>query len=229
MNSRRRFAALAVLSPALLIAAMALAMTFRSDTGQACIRVPGLDGPLACRQVTDAAMNEVAGRGCGRHDCEVDLGRGLLLYHEGRDLFRPDVQRRLEACLAETGLTARVLAVQPNPQPPVPTPRGLVQIWPDRVTAAIAIADLRTNLAANRAVDALARARAGDSPAVRLDPQARTLTVTYNKRELALLNLEYAIATAGYQANGTPARLGGTDAPPRGWTAISLAGPPAAP
>ena len=65
------------------------------------------------------------------------------------------------------------------------------------------------------------RAHLADDPLhVVPDPEAHTLRVTYDTNQLALKNLEGAIASAGYQANDTAPCMGGPDSPAVGWTPI---------
>jgi len=149
-----------------------------------------------------------------RNDCQIDVSKRLVLYHEGPRLRLPAYRALLVARLMEVGFSdARILRTAPNPPPLVETVDGPCQDWPDRHTAVIHVPGMADITAANRVVDALAYARAGgDDPLVSVDPASRTLTVTYEGLRLARSNLEHAIACAGYAANAVPARLGGSDA-----------------
>lgn len=185
------------------------------------IRVPEMQSARDIRIVTNAALNEVAGRAAIQHAYDLCVDKGVLFYYEGARLLARDYQRHIERCLREIGYEARIVAVEHRPAPPMPTPAGWLQAWPDRHAAAISIPNMKTGTDAHRVMGAIARARAGDDPLrVVPDPESRTVRVTYDTNQLALKNLEGAIANAGYQANDTPARMGLADSFPIGWTPI---------
>lgn len=185
------------------------------------IRVPEMQSERDIRIVTNAALNEVVGRAAHQHAYDICADKGVLYYYEGARLLARDYQRHIERCLREVGYEARIVAVEHRPAPAMPTPNGWLQAWPDRHAAAISIPAMKTGLDAHRVVGAIARARTGDDPLrVTPDPAAHTVRVTYDTNQLALKNLEGAIANAGYRANDTPARMGLPDSFPVGWTPI---------
>jgi len=206
-----------------LAAAFLSASCMRQSHRTVEIQVPEMQSARDVRIVTNAALNEVVGRSGVQHAYEIGLERGLLLYHEGPRLLSMEYQRHIERCLRDIGYEARVLTVRHQPAPPMPTPSGWLQAWPDRHIAAISIPAMKTGTDAHVVLGAMAYARTGDDPAhVRPDPEGRTLLVTYNARLMALKNIEGAIACAGFRANDTPARLGQGDSPPIGWTPVGL-------
>lgn len=217
--SRGRSATLAV------AAAFAIAATacFRDDARAVTLAVPDMATARDLRIVTNAALNEIVGRYDGiKNDAEADLARGLLVYHEGERLRDEGYRRHIAACLRDVGYDAAFLAVRLNPPPPVPTSRGLVQLWPDRHTAVLAVQGLKTARDVQVALDAIAFARTGDRASVAPDARSRTLRVTYNSRALGRRNVEHAIANAGYAVNDTPALLGRADALAMNWTPVRL-------
>jgi hypothetical protein len=196
----------------------------RSDVVTAVVRVPRMAGDQAVRIVTNAALDEIVGRYDGtQNDCEIDLSRSILLYHESPKLLAPAYQRRIVACLREVGFAAQVAGARLNPPAAVPTVYGPIQLWPDRFTAVISVPAMRSHTDANIVANAIAYARLGkDDPRLSVDRKTRTLTATYNSLQLALKNIEVAIACAGFEANDIPANLGAADAVPHGWRPIKL-------
>lgn len=221
----RRFWVFTVLGLAML--AVTQLVPRRADARTVVVSVPEMAGERDVRIVTNAALDEIRGRYDGvLHEYRVDLERKVLLYHEGPRLLQPGYQREIEARIREIGQGARIVQVAANPHPPLHNTRGETMAWwTDRVTAVIALPDLGTRTDANRIVDAIARARTGDDPAhIVPDRGARTLTVTFDALKLAPVNLEHAIACSGYAANGSPARLGRSDALAHGWTPLQSGG-----
>lgn len=195
----------------------------RQDMRSVELRVPDMDDPRAVRIVTNAALNEVVGSYDGVHCAyEVDVSRSLVLYHETARLTDPVFRREITRRLEEVGFQAQIRSVRLNPPPLTPTRQGLVQIWPERYTAEIAVAGLKSFTDANVAIDAIALARTGDRSAVVADATARVLQVAYDGRQLARQNLATAIACAGFAVDDTPARLGHADALPLKWMPVSL-------
>lgn len=202
---------------------LATAACMRTEQHAIRLDVPGMATARDIRIVTNAALNEIVGRyDSTRNDVEVDLARGLVLYHEGGRLEDAAYRRHIEDRLREVGFEATFQAVRLNPPPPVPTTRGLVQMWPDRYTAVLSVPALKSCRDANIVNDAIAFARTGEHPSVAPDARTRTLRVAYNGRALARKNVEYAVANAGYAVNDIPADLGRGDAVPGGWTPITL-------
>ena len=82
---------------------------------------------------------------------------------------------------------------------------------------------MASNTDANIVVHAIAYARLGrDDPRVEVRPNSRSVVVQYESLQLALKNIEYAIASVGFDANDVPARLGRRDAFAHGWTPVRL-------
>jgi len=97
----------------------------RSEIRVALIDVPEMSGDRDIRIVTNAALDEVVGQYDGIHnECQVDLTRKIVLYHESQRLLSPAYQRRIEARIAEAGFKARVTNAGLNPPAPVPTVEG---------------------------------------------------------------------------------------------------------
>jgi hypothetical protein len=206
-----------------LFVVLSAASCMRVDQRVAQLAVPGMTDARDVRIVTNAALNEAVGRYEGpKNDYEVDVGKGLVLYHESSRLLDAAYRGRIEACLRQVGYEGRFLSVRFNPPPPVPTIHGPVQIWPDRYTAVLHVPALKSSTGANVVVDAIAYARTGDHPAVTADTLTRALRVAYNGRRLSLKNLETAIAGAGYAVNGTRANLGRPDALALGWSPVTI-------
>jgi len=175
------------------------------------------------RIVTNAALNEIEGRYDGIQNAyEADIERGLILYHEGAHLLNPAYRHRIESSIASIGYRARVIGVRRNPPPPLPTPRGFVQPWGDRVTAWIEVEGVRAATDVNRITDAIAFARTGDRSSVVPDPSARSILVSYDSRRLARKNIEFAIACAGFDAGTTAAGLNSPGGFPHDWLPVSL-------
>ena len=206
-----------------LLATLVTAACMRIEQHAVRLEVPDMAGARDIRIVTNAALNEIIGRYDGiKNDVEVDIARGLVLYHEGHRLQNEAYRRHIEECLREVGFEATFQAVRLNPPPPVPTTRGFVQMWPDRYTAVLSVPALKSCRDANVVVDAIALARTGDHPSIAPHAPSHTLRVAYSGRALALKNVEHAIANAGYAVNGIPADLGRSDAVPGGWSIVTL-------
>ena len=188
------------------------------------VATPQMADDTDVRIVTNAALNEVVGRYDGtKHEYEVDLSKGIVLYHESQKLASSAYQNQIEERIRQIGFDAQVLRVGLNPSPEIMTDKGPVRMWPDRVTAIIEVPEMRTNTDANRVVDAIAYARlGGDDPRVQARRSTRSITVTYEGLLLADQNVEYAIACVGYNANAVPANLGTTDSVPQGWSPLRL-------
>lgn len=200
--------------------AMAAAACMRLEHRTEQLRVPDMATARDIRIVTNAALNEAIGRYDGiRNEAEVEVARGLVLYHESSRLLSEAYRRRLLDGLREVGYEARYLSVGHNP--PFTLYHEL-QNWPDRYTAVLQVPALRSNRDANIVLDAIAHARTGDHPAVTTDSRARTRRVAYNPRHLARRNLEVAVASAGYAVNDTPALLGRPDAPALHWMPVTM-------
>ena len=105
----------------------------------------------------------------------------------------------------------------------IDTERGPRRLWPDRITAVIAVPEMRSNTDANIVVDAIAYARIGsDNPRVTADKESRRLLAVYESTSICLKYIEHAIACAGYAANDVLPNLGADDAIPHGWTPVAL-------
>ena len=196
----------------------------QSDIRTAVIDVPQMSRDRSIRIVTNAALDEVIGRYDGkRNDYEIDLSNRTVLYHEGQRLLSPDYQRHIEARIREVGFDARVIRVGLTPPAPVPTHDGPVQMWPDRWTAVIEVREMASNTDANIVVDAIAYARLGrEDPRIVVRPDSRQVVATYESLRLSEKNIECAIASAGFDANATPANLGAPDSLPHGWRRVKL-------
>jgi len=179
-----------------------------------------MDDATDVRIVTNATLNEIAGRLSGRHDVEIDVPHGRILYHESQNLLSPEYRNRIVACIRQVGYDARFVSVRLNPPPPVPTVDGPFQDWPDRFTADITVSGAATHADMNRIVDAIAYARLGrDDPRIDTDISTGSVTIrSFEGLALARSNIEFAIARAGFDANGVPANPGGPDAAPVLWT-----------
>jgi len=208
----------------LLCAGLAVAVSCRrSDTRAVVIRVPGMADARGIRIATNAALDQVVGQFDGvKHDCEVDMQKRIVLYHESRALLLGSYQRRIESRIRDVGFAARVVAAGPNPSPVIETKDGPFREWPDRFTVAIRAPGMKTHTDANVIVDAIAWARTGDDARIVVDSRARTIAVTYNSVLVSRKNIECAIAAVGLNANEIPARLGEPDALPHGWLPVHL-------
>jgi hypothetical protein len=196
----------------------------RSDVRVATISVPQMSDAKSIRIVTNAALDEIVGKYDGiKNQYEVDLTKKQILYHESQRLFSPEYQRRIKARIAEVGYSSSFASVRHNPPPPVPTTKGLVQMWPDRITSVISVPNMTSITDANRVIDAIAYARLGaDDSRISVDTHSRRLVVAYESLLLSRKNIEYAIAGVGFDANDVPARLGQSDALPDGWSLVQL-------
>ncbi len=219
MNNRRVISIIAAIA-----AILATLSCYRSDIRSTRISVPSMTDARSIRIVTNAALDEVIGKYDGNQNAaEVNLATQVILYHESQALLSKEYQRQLVARIAEVGYKAHVVSVRHNPPPPVPTIDGPVQMWPGRFTATIAVSGLEKNVDANIVLNAIAYARAGrDHPQIAVHPSSHSLDITFDSQRLSTKNIEYAIACAGFSANGTPAKLGQKDAPPHGWTPVAL-------
>jgi hypothetical protein len=202
----------------LVVVLLALMCTacMRKDDRTVRIAVPDLKTEQDIRIVTNAALNEVAGHFAAKFRCEIDVNRGLVIYHESPKLLSLDYQQRIIQCLGEVGYQARVLAAGHNPPAPLQLAQGEVQDWPDRCTLVLSIPELRGNRDARLVEDALGYARSGDLARVAVDRSAGAMVVNFDPRVTGLKNLERAIAATGFKANETPA----TDMGPLGWLAV---------
>jgi hypothetical protein len=179
---------------------------------------------LDLRIVTNAALNEIVGRYVSRHAYEMDVNRGLVLYHEGSQLLSREYQLRIVQSLGRVGYEARILVARHNPPPTDLVLHGqLVQVWPDRFTAVISIPKLKSNRDANIVEDAIAYARTRDVPAsVASDREGGALTVSYSGQNTALRNIEHAIASSGFDANDTFAESDHIGEFAIGWAPIAV-------
>jgi hypothetical protein len=218
---RGQWAKLGALCFVLCVAALACR---RSDLRSAVLSVPGMEDERAVRIVTNAVLDEAVGRYDGMtHAYEVDVGRGVVLYHESGRLTQPEYQRRIVECIQEVGYEARVLTVALNPPAPVPTRKGPFQMWPGRYTAVLHVPGLKTRRDANVVVNAISYARlGGDSPRIAVDRAGKAIRVTYEGLLVSPRSLETAVACAGFAANGTPALLGAPDALAHGWEPFAV-------
>ena len=211
------------LTVAMVIAGLMAAVSCRrTDMKKVTISVPGMSDARSIRIVTNAALDEVVGRVDGiMHDYEVDLAGQVVLYHESGRLLAPEYQRRIVACISQVGFKAVVKSVRLNPPALVQTLDGPAQTWPDRYTAVLAVTGMKDHTDANIVVDAIAYARIGrDDPRVSVNKRAQELVARYESLVVAPKNIEFAIACAGFDANQIPARLGGVDSIPHGWTPV---------
>ena len=206
------------------VAAMAVISCRRSDTRTAVIDVPQMSDAMAIRIVTNATLDEVVGQYDGvKNDFEVDLSRKLVVYHEGQRLMSRDYHRRLVDRIAEVGYSAQVISARFDPPTLVPTRDGPYQMWPDRHTAIISVPDMESKTDANIVVDAIAFARLGrDDPRIEVDASRGRVVASYESIRLSLKSIEHAIASAGFDANRVPAKLGHPDAPAHGWKPVRL-------
>ncbi len=188
------------------------------------VNVPQMAGDRIVRIVTNAALDAIVGRYDGtHHEYEIDLTKKIVLYHESHKLTSPYYQRQIEARIRQVGFRATVLSAGFNPPPPVPTDKGLVQVWPNRFTAAISVPEMTSNTDANIVINAIAYARLGrDDPRISVKRDSRKVITTYEGMSLAKKNIEYAIACVGFNANAVPANLGGKDSVPYGWKVVKL-------
>jgi copper chaperone CopZ len=193
----------------------------RKDDRTVRIAVPDLKTEQDIRIVTNAALNELVGRYTGKFQYEMDIGRGLVLYHESHGLQTAAYQRRIVECLRAAGYDARFLAVAHNPPAPIPLKQRLVQDWPDRFTAVLHVPELKCNRDADRVEDAIAWARSGDHPSsIAIDRTGRSIQLAFNPRLTALRNIQQAIAAAGYTANDTPPEAGDLGSFNLGWSPV---------
>ncbi len=102
---------------ACLVVAPALMSCMRKEGRTVRVEVPAMQSELDVRIVTNAALNEVLGRYAGRHECEIDVNRGIVLYHEGSRLLSQSYLRQIVSALARVGYDARVLVARHNPPP----------------------------------------------------------------------------------------------------------------
>ena len=200
---------------------LALAACMRIDRKSMTIAVPEMGSAKQVRIVTNAALEEVIGHyDAFRHEYEIDLTRGIVLYHEGDQLLSAAYRQRIEKSLSQVGFVARIVSVAFNPPPPRLTPQGWLQRWSDRRTAVIHVPDMKTAQDANIVEDAIAYARTGDHPSVVANAATREIHITYDPMKVARKNVEQAIAGVGFAAGDTPALLGMPDALPLGWESV---------
>jgi hypothetical protein len=222
VGSRKR---VVFVTAAVLVITLLCAGSFRrSDMRTLTVSVPGMADSTMVRIVTNAALDEVVAQYDGvKRRCEIDLAKRTVLYHEGNKLLLPEYRREIRARLRQVGFESRVLRVALNPPLPLPTPDGPVQVWPDRYTLMLHVPGMTGVTAANRVVDAIAYARlGGDHPGVTVDREQGRLTARYESLRMAAVNIEHAIACAGFSANDVPANLGGADAVCQGWSPVEL-------
>lgn len=211
----------------LLMLCASMLSRHRDNERTVTVHVPQMTSDRDVRIVTNAALDEIRGRYDGiRHEYQVDRRNHAVIYHEGRRLLDPAFRAHIEARIREIGFDAHFTQVAANPQPPLRNGRGeLFHNWPDRITGVLAVPGLQSDTDANRIVNAISLARSGDDPGrIRLDREARTLSVTFNGLLTAPRNIEHAIACSGFAANGAPPRLGGQDAVAFGWTPLEADG-----
>ena len=105
----------------------------------------------------------------------------------------------------------------PSPfRQPERIPRGALRLWgaatllallaggcfrPDIVTTRVDLPQLRSAECADRAGRALAQFERDALIEVTFDAGARQAVITYDRRRLALKNIEHALARAGFDAN----------------------------
>lgn len=196
---------------------------WRSDVRTGRFHVPELASERDIRIVTNAALEEILGRYDGvQHRYQVDLPRGLVVYHDPGLVTDAGFRDRVVSRIAEVGYAATFQQVARNPLPPARSQKGeLFDIFPGRHTAVIAVKGMKSNVDANRVVCAISLARTGDAPqSIQLDRAARTFTITFNGRRVGLKNIQHAIAASGFAADDLAARCGQPDAEPHNWTPL---------
>jgi hypothetical protein len=211
----------------LLMSTLAVISCRRSDVCSIVINVPQMSDERSIRIITNAALDEIVGQYDGmKNDCEIDLAKQTVLYHEGQRLLSTDYLRHIEACIGEVGLNAHAAGARLDPPPLVPTVDGPVQEWPNRYTVVISVPGMKSVKDANVVVDAIAYARLGrDDPRITVSRESRTITATYESMALSLKNIEYAIACAGFEANDSATKFGTEVAIPHGWRPVTLKNP----
>ena len=205
-----------ITTTASFVAILLLTACFRSETGEVTVQVPQMESELDARIVTNAALDEVVGSLTGiQYDVEVDLQNHQLIYHEGGRLLDPRYRDGLISSLQAVGLEAHIVQARFNPIQPLRLPNDeILNYWPTRCSALIAIPGMDTTTKANIAIDALAYVRnGGDDPRVITDRENREIRAVYNNVALSEKNLEEAIACIGYQANTCPPKDR-----PHGWS-----------
>jgi hypothetical protein len=197
---KRAFIVLALLS---LLAASCR----RQDVRTITIAVPDLRDDRSARIVADALVCELA-----RNDANlsVDLKEHTVSVSANNALTAPALQRRILESIQAVGFTPKLVGVKPSP----------VDSWRDRHILTLRVPELQNNRTANIAVGAVSRAMVGPDmlDRIRLDPAAHTVTVTHDSMQVARMNLEQAIANAGFRTQNEPANLGFPDALPHGWS-----------
>lgn len=193
---------------------------FRNEISQLTVHVPAMSTEQDARIVTNAALNEVVG--CLeslKHDYEFDLEKGMVTYHGSRKLMSEIYRSNLTTSLGAIGLKANIVRVGFNPLRALRMPDGsVINDWPDRYTALLAVPEMDTVTEANRVADAIAFVRnGGNDPRVAPDPERGTLDIHFNNVALSERNITEAIACAGYSANGTPPQE-----VPQGWNALEF-------
>lgn len=81
-------------------------------------------------------------------------------------------------------------------------------------TVTIQVPGMKAPRCVERVVDAVARQQGVQRDTINLDLAARTVVVTYDSMQLAVKNIEHAIADAGFQANEIPANESAREALP---------------
>lgn len=193
----------------------------RDETRTVTLSIPQMADERTIRIITNSVLDQLIGDDREpTHLCEIDLARHRVLYHEGPVLGQPAYQGRLLACLRQVGFEARLESVRFDPPALVPTCVGPRQAWADRHTASMELPGMKTVADANVVAAALSYARTGDDPQnIVVDRERRTVTVTFKSSQVAVANFERAVAFSGFDVDGQPALLGGSDAIPMGWVA----------
>jgi copper chaperone CopZ len=196
----------------------------RTDIRTTTVSVPEMATTQDVRIITNAALNEIIAEYDGMmHEYEVDLTKKLIVYHESSRLAHPQYRHHIEARIAEVGFKAKVQTGILNPPPLVETVDGMFQEWPGRFTSVISVPDMTSTIDANIVVDAIGFARVGrDAPLIKVNPESRTVHVTYQGMTTNKKNIEHAIALSGYSANEVQAALGRPSALPHGWKPANL-------
>lgn len=184
-------------------------MFSHEDIQTRILRVPGMTTPLQARVATNSVLHQVTASekefGNDRANCEIDLDRHRVFYHDGVRLRHADYNRRIVAAIRQIGYPIQMASVRPNPRPAFhqrePYPVWL-EPWPDRHTLVLDIPDMTTIRDANIVVDAIAFARAGgDIPHVVPSLATRTITVTFDSMKVDERRLVAAIENVGIRTS----------------------------
>ena len=81
-------------------------------------------------------------------------------------------------------------------------------------TVTIQVPGMKSPRCIERVVDAVARQQGVQRDKIIPDPVARNVVVTYDSMQLAVKNIEHAIADTGFQANEIPANESAREALP---------------